>query len=216
MTRIPAMVLITLLCMAAATPAEAEYRKHVKAVFGLTQLGDDTIDVDAPSLSPIAGASDADFGGGFGAGFAFGWTLSDEWLLEGEYLYQTNDNDRIVLPDASVVEEGNFASVVISANAYYLFGDSERSLRPYVGAGLGWVQEVDIDFETGGEEIEFETDDAGFQLMGGLRWKVAKRWDLDFQARYFDAGRVKMTSSAGTVRADYAPLSLQANVAFRF
>ncbi|MEM8997712.1 MAG: porin family protein [Acidobacteriota bacterium] len=210
---------IAFVCASAVTlgaaPSADGAEKYVKLVAGFGDLDDGgTLEVDDPRFSSTA---DASYDQGFRSGLAFGWRFDDRFALELEYLYSTNDFDTVLFSDGQRFEEGNYASVVISANAYTFFRRGE-SLRPYVGAGVGWVQEVDVDFERGGEEISFETDDFGFQAMAGLLWDVNDRWSLDLQARYLLVDGLEMESEdgPGTVVADYRPLSLFAGLSYRF
>ena len=199
----------------ATTAAHAEGRageRFVKGVFGFGDLDDTEM-----ALRIINMFTDSSFDLGFRAGAAYGWWLNDRFVLEGEYLYQTNDLDAVTFADGQVFSDGNYASVTLSANGYLFFGDAKR-LRPYVGLGLAWVQEVDIDFEDTGEEISFETDDFGFQAMAGLQWELNDRWFLDLQARWLNVSGVTMEAEEGpgTVEADYNPLSAMVSFGYRF
>ena len=113
--------------------------------------------------------------------------------------------------------EGNYASVTVGANAYYRFR-RQSELQPYLGAGLGWVQEVDVDFEENGVETSFETDDFGLQFAAGVRWTPGDRWLLDAQLRWLDVSGVTMEAEdgLGTVSADYAPLTLLLSAGWRW
>ncbi|MEO1083217.1 MAG: OmpW family outer membrane protein [Acidobacteriota bacterium] len=213
-TRSIAFVLASTVILGTAPTADAA-EKYVKLVAGFGDLDDGgTLEVDDPRFSSTA---DASYDLGIRSGLAFGWRFDDRFALELEYLYSTNDFDAAVFSDGQRFEDGNYASVVISANAYTFFRRGE-SVRPYVGAGLGWVQEVDVDFERGDEEISFQTDDFGFQAMAGLLWDVNDRWSLDLQARYLvvDGLEMEAEEGAGTVVADYRPLSLFVGLGYRF
>ena len=197
-----------------AQPAEAGER-YLKLVAGIGDLDDGgSLDIVDDRL---AASTDSSYDLGFRSGLAFGWRPSPRFALEGEYLYSTNDLDEVVLADGRRFEEGNYASVTLSANGYAFFRHDQK-LQPYVGAGLAWVQEVDIDFEENGEEISFETDDFGFQIMAGLHWQVGERWALDLQARYLAASGLTMEAEEGPgrVTADYEPWSVLAGWSYRF
>ena len=210
-------VLIAIVAIAitmTTTPVLAGER-YLKLVAGIGDLDDGgSLDIDDPRFSE---AIDSSYDLGFRSGLAFGWRLNDSFTFELEYLYSTNDLDEVVFADGQRFSEGNYASVVISANGYYFFR-AGQSFRPYVGAGLGWVQEVDIDFEENGEEISFETDDFGFQVMAGLLWDIGDRWSFDLQARYLTVSDLEMVAEEGSglVTADYEPLSLLAGLSYRF
>ncbi|MEM1202568.1 MAG: OmpW family outer membrane protein [Acidobacteriota bacterium] len=197
-------------------PSAGADDRYLKAVFGAGNLDDGgSLAVDDPRF---VGDAEADYGTGFASGLAFGAHLSPRWVVEGEYLYRTSDFDRAVFADGETFEDGNYASVVLSGSVYYLFGDDDDRLRPYVGAGLGWIQEVDVDFERGGEEISFETDDFGVQGMVGLRWRLGEKFLLDLQGRWLSASDITMEAEEGDGRviADYEPLDLLVGIGWRF
>ena len=101
-----------------AVPADAGER-YVKLIGGLGDLDDGGgLVVDDPDFAP--GTADADYGSGFGFGAAFGADLG-RFTLELDYLYRSNDFDRVTFADGSSVREGNYASVTIGANAYFVF-----------------------------------------------------------------------------------------------
>ncbi len=200
--------------LAWAQPAEAGER-YLKLVAGIGDLDDGgSLEIVDDRL---AASTESSYDLGFRSGLAYGWRPSPRFAPEGEYLYSTNDLDEVVLADGRRFDEGNYASVTISANGYAYFRN-DKKLQPYVGVGLAWVQEVDIDFEEDGEEISFETDDFGFQVMAGVHWKVGKRWALDLQARYLPVSGLTMEAEEGPgrVMADYEPLSLLAGWSYRF
>ena len=208
------IVIATMMLACTTTPVLAGER-YLKLVAGVGDLDDGgSLDIDDPRFS---NATDSSYDLGFRSGLAFGWRLSDSFTFELEYLYSTNDLDEVVFADGQRFSDGNYASVVISANGYYFFRPGQ-SFRPYVGAGLGWVQEVDIDFEENGEEISFETDDFGFQVMAGLLWDLGDRWSFDVQARYLIVSDLELEAEEGSglVTADYEPLSLLAGISYRF
>jgi hypothetical protein len=65
---------------------------------------------------------------------------------------------------------GNFASTALAINGLYsfkLFGREE--VRAYVGQGVAWLTEVDIDFEQGGQELSCSGD-------GRCRLTVLRLW----------------------------------------
>ncbi len=207
------LIVLTLLTLLAGPAGAGE--RYVKLIGGVGDLDDGGgLTVEDPDFAP--GRADADYGSGQAFGAAFGTDLG-RYTLELDYLYRSNDFDRVRFADGREVEEGNYASVTIGANAYYRF-KPRSSLQPYLGAGLGWVQEVDVDFEENGVETSFETDDLGLQLAAGLRWTGGKRWMVDAQLRWLDISGVTMEAEdgVGTVSADYAPLTLLVAAGWRW
>ncbi len=107
------------------------------------------------------------------AGFALGLDRGP-FTFEFDDLYRSDDFDQVTFADGRSVTDGNYASEMIGLNAYYRFR-TDTDIQPYLGAGLGWVQEVDVDFEENGVETSFETDDLGAQFAAGARWKPTTR-----------------------------------------
>jgi opacity protein-like surface antigen len=143
----------------------------------------------------------------FGANF-----MSDQSVrLSGDGPTQSGDGS---LPP------GNFASTSLALNGLYsfnLFGREE--IRTYVGLGVAWLTEVDIDFEQGGQELSDSGDGVGVQLLAGARCEIGERWFLDAGPRYLSAGEVTMDgegAATGRVRADYEPWSATLGAGWRF
>ena len=149
-----------------------------------------------------------------------GHEFSNNWRLEGEVLYRTSELDSGDIPGLGTFTDGDYSSLAIAANGFYdfnLFGNEKIS--SYVGAGIGWLQEIDIDFEQSGIEQSFSTDDIGFQVMAGARYDLGENWFVDAEARYFFASDIEMTAednAVGTVTADYDPLTFAISAGWRF
>ena len=159
------------LCLAAAalplTAAAEDDRWYVTADVGVGFLGSETLDYRDGATT---GSASADFDPSFAGGGTIGWRLNDRWRLEGEIMYRRNDLDDITLPGVGASTGGDFASLSLGASALYdfdLFGNED--VTSFVGAGVVFIQEIDIDFEIAGQETSFETDDIGFQVQFGAR-----------------------------------------------
>jgi opacity protein-like surface antigen len=209
---------LAILIGGATTPALADDRYYVEFVLGQSLNGEDSFTTTATDLPP--GPAEVDWETGVVSGLALGARLGASWRLEGEFLYRTDELGFVQFPSGTRFEKGDFSSVVISANGYFDFPDllrsSDRELRLYLGVGVGWIQEVDIDFESNGTERSYETDDLGYQYMAGVRWKFAERWNLDFEYRALSASDLELSSSTGTVVSDYAPVSLGLSLGYAF
>lgn len=215
--RISQCVLLALLAAGlapAAAAQEAQPRWLVSAIGGFGALSDTDLSGDLG----VRGDVDFDLGFAAGASLEYQWGA---WRLGGEYLYQTNDADRLRVSGlAAAADGGDFASVAVSLNVSRAFEllPSSRA-QSYLGAGVVWLQEVDIDFDTESGERSFSSDDTGFQLFAGVRYRLAPRWQLGLELRYLDAGSLALDgegAASGSVNADYARTSVLGSLGYRF
>ncbi len=201
-----------------ATSAFADDDKYyVTGNIGVGFLGSEDLTY---SDSVLTATSEADFDASFAGGGTFGYYLTDNWRVEGEVMYRRNDMKDITLGGVGTSTGGDFASLSLGVNALYEFQltDNPR-LKAYVGAGVAFVQEIDIDFEIDSAETSFETDETGLQLQAGARYDLNERLFLDFTARYLAVSGAKMefpSDSSRTVEADYSPLTLSLGLGWRF
>lgn len=206
--------------LAASLPLVAaadDSRWYVTADVGMNVLGSEDL---AYRDGAASGSAEADFDPSFAGGGTVGWRLNDRWRLEGEVMYRRNEMDDLTLPGVGASTGGDFASLSLGASALYDFDlfDSEN-VTTFVGAGVVFVQEIDIDFEIGAQETSFETDDIGFQVQFGARYDFGERWFLDTRVRYLALSGVEMEFPADTsriVESDYAPLTVTAGIGYRF
>ncbi len=161
--------------------------------------------------------SDVDFDLGVIGGGAVGIDINDNWRAELEYMYRRNDADDFGGSQIDA-DSGDFASVAIMANAEYRFGTPDQALRPYVGAGIGIIEEIDFDVEGGDDAGEFsDRGDLAFQLMAGTDYALSPSWSLAAELRYFDAGSVKLDGDGDReLKADYRVTSLLLGVRYNF
>ena len=212
-------IAITLLAGASffAATAQADGDWYATAKFAYNTLDDQDIEYTAAG-STVNGR--AEFDGGFAAGATGGYRFDNNWRLEGEVLYRTSELDTANIPGVGTFTDGDYSSVAIGVNGLYdfdLFGSDKATA--YVGAGVAWLQEIDIDFEENGVESSYSGDDIGFQLMLGARYDMSERWFLETDVRYFFASDIEMTAeenAVGRVVADYEPLSVTAGIGWKF
>ena len=203
-------------CLVAGT-AQAEGPWYATAKFAYNTLDDQDIEYTAAG-STTNGA--AEFDGGFAAGATGGYRFNDNWRLEGEVLYRTSELGRADIPGMGTFNGGDYSSVAIGVNGLYdfnLFGSDKT--RAYVGTGVAWLQEIDIDFEQNGIESSYSGDDIGFQVMLGARYDLGERWFLESDVRYFFASDIEMSAednAVGNVVADYESLSVSVGIGWNF
>jgi opacity protein-like surface antigen len=210
-----------LVAVLAAGPAiaSAAYDAHwyAAANVGANFMSDQTLSLsgDGPTQSGNASLSN-----GLLTGATFGRAFSRGFRAEAEFVYQSVDHDGVRLAGGGSLPSGNFASTALALNGLYsfnLFGREE--VRSYVGLGVAWLTEVDIDFEQGGQEISYSGDGFGVQLLAGARYEISERWFLDAGLRYLSAGEVTMDgegAATGRVRADYEPWSATVGIGWKF
>ena len=209
------LAILVSLCLPTVVLAEAvEPRWSVAALGGFGSLGDS-------NLSGSAGAAgSASFDPGFMAGLGVSYRLG-AWEVGGDYLYQTNDIDR--LPGSGVTagaDGGDFSAVAVALTVQRTFNllPSDRAAS-YLGAGLVWLQEVDIDFDTPTGEASFSDSAIGYQLQAGVRYRLAPRWEAGLELRYLDAGSLSLDGEGaptGRVKADYERTSVLGSLRYRF
>lgn len=221
-----ATVLVSGLLSAAAASAAAE-DWYVSASLGTTFLsGESGASLTEPpsTLSPGGTTTAAaDFDTGFGTGAAVGRWLGDQFRAELEWLYRSNDIKRFESGDGRVATDGNFASSALSLNAYFHFGEATKigAFSPYVGAGVSWVNEVDIDLEGGdfGPLYEdLEDDGIAIQMMAGVGYRQTARLMWSAELRWLSFGDADLERSGGTRLdgAGYDPFSLFLSVSYGF
>ncbi|NJN64557.1 MAG: porin family protein [Acidobacteria bacterium] len=190
---------------------------YISATGGLTWQNDQDLQWTSPSGSE---RGEARLDSGFLAGGAFGYDFGNGWRVEGEFIYQSVDHGGGALTAPGVTGEGNYASTSIGVNGLYefdLFGSPKA--RTYVGAGLAFFDEIDIDFEGEGIENSYSGGDIGFQILAGARYDVGERFFLDAGLRCVSVSSVDLEdegTSGQTISADYQPWSVTAGVGFRF
>jgi opacity protein-like surface antigen len=212
------VALLCTACVLAAAPAQADEDNW----YGTANIGVGSL--SSATLTYSDGTSSSSASGDYSASVAFGGTLgynfANGFAVEGEIMYRRNDLDPVNLEGLGSFTEGDFASLAFAVNALYRFrlGDSGK-LTGYVGPGVVYFQEIDIDFETNGQETSFEESDTGFQLKLGGRYDFSERWFAEAGATYLIADAVTMELPADptqTIESDYDHWALSVGVGFRF
>lgn len=201
-------------------PAEADEadRFYASASVGAGSLSSAKLTFsDGVDTSTANGKYEASFVGGG----ALGYRLDNGWTLEGELTYRRNELDPVSLAGLGNFSGGDFASLGFGLNALYRFNiGSSGKLQGYAGPGLVYFQEIDIDFDDGGQqEISFESDDTAWQFKLGGRYDFSERWFVDAAATYLVASGVRMELPADpsqTIESDYDHLTLSLGVGWRF
>ncbi len=189
-----------------ATPAAAD-GYYLKAFGGASMLGDSDL-----SITGVGSEADLGFSSGVLAGAAVGYAYPGRNVAaEIEWAYRSGDSD-----DGSLAEGGDLASTALMLNGIWTLG-SAGALQPYLGAGIGYITEVDFDVPSGTAAGEY-SDRGGFafQLIGGASYPISERASVFGEIRYFDAGSLSLSSDTATLDVDYSTLDLGFGLTFNF
>jgi outer membrane protein W len=119
-----------------------------------------------------------------------------------------------------VAVEGNVFSEVLFLNGYYRF-PARGAVRPFIGAGLGYVIGLDIDVDRDGTEQEYaRRGGLAVQAIAGVEYSLSSQWSLSGDVRWsrMGSGTFK-ASTAGTSlsgKPKYQPASLNLGASYRF
>lgn len=210
---------VTALVLVASSNASAEDRAwYATANAGFGSLSSSTLTYsDGTSTS----SADAGYESSFTVGGTVGYTFSNNLSLEGELTYRRNDLDPVTLGGLGTFSDGDFASLALAVNALFRFDiGSSGKLSGYAGPGFVYFEEIDIDFDSDGQqEISFENDDTALQLKFGARYTFSDRLFAEAGITYLAAESVRMAlpaNGAETVESDYDHWNFAVGVGYRF
>lgn len=189
----------------------------VRPFVGLSQMSD--LSADTENLGALDGRSQIDLDAGFNAGIGWGYRYNDRVAVELAWEYRTNDSS-VTLADNSEFSDGNYASNMFFLNGFYY--PQVKSLRwsPYVGGGLSWMQEIDIDLEQSGVETSLSGEgDIGYQLFAGADYKLDEQWSVGFELRYGSTTGIDLKGEGNNGRyrnLDYQPTTLQIGLTYQY
>jgi len=156
------------------------------------------------------------FGRGIGFGAAVGHRYGNGWAAEVAWDERGNFLKRV----GGVAVDGNVFSTVVFLNGYYRF-PTRGTVRPFIGAGLGYVVVQDIDIDRDGTEQEYSRrGGVAVQAIAGGEYSLSSRWSLSADVRWsrMSSGTFK-ANTAGTSlsgKPKYQPASLNLGVSYRF
>jgi len=213
------------LCIAlcpAATMAQVEPKGLYVTVYGQhSRIGSSNF-----NESGAQGAGSGlrgEFGSGAGWGGDIGWRYGNGWAAEFEWNYRSHSLNALRQNGASLARGGDFASNTLLINGLRRFPQT-GGWTPYVGAGIGWVQEIDIDIKpaAGGATRGYSADGKlAVQLIAGVEYAFTPRWRVMADARWLRVGSVRLDNetgnpggNVGTLR--YDPVSVQVGLRYSF
>ena len=159
---------------------------YAKGFAGYGTLED--ADVDSLQGGATTASSEGSFDAGPMFGVAAGYDFDDQWSLELEYAYRSNDLDEARTGSTVLGTDGDLASVAIMLNGFYKF-DTDWALEPYVGFGFGLAQEIDMDLRGSNTGVDgsYSTESPAAQFMLGATRPVSDGIDLFVEGRFFRA-----------------------------
>ncbi|MCH2157108.1 MAG: porin family protein [Opitutales bacterium] len=214
------MSFLTFACSGLAISTHAQTwtdRLYVDVFGGFSTLSDTSFEDSS--------TTEAEFSGGTLFGIGLGYEIDANWAVELEFFYRTNDADSLSGGTYGALEESDYASTNLMLNAVYSFSKKNGTplwgkVTPFVGLGIGFLQEVDVDFTVDGLERSFSDSWVPTaQIMGGLEYFWDKRWSLFIEGRYQLASSVDLspeTNQGSTLGADYDSTSFLTGIRFRF
>jgi opacity protein-like surface antigen len=140
---------------------------------------------------------------GYAASLALGYRIADQFRLEGEAMYQSNDLNKAHLS----VNSGNFnfndtrslkgesERMAFLLNAYYDFKNS-TAFTPYITGSLGGYH-LRIKASRGRLPGENNLDFA-WQAGAGVNYKLDDRISFDLRYRYFSGANAEVVVPNGT------------------
>jgi outer membrane protein W len=181
-------------------------------------MGDQSIEQTGVPGAGATGTINND--NGFMAGGSVGYNYTNNLSVELAWDYRSNDS-KTNFSNGTSFNDGNFASNIFFVNGKYTFDTiPQTNLRPYIGAGLGYVQEIDLDLVNGGVEYSYsKNNEMAYQFMTGITYTLTKKIDLDAGLRYVrvDSINLKRENGSGELRnVDYDPLSLAIGLSYKF
>jgi len=214
----PARALTLLMLTAATAGANERDGWSVVPYVGISVLGDQSPGI-AGADDIVDGELDVAVDSGFTAGLGLRYAYDDSrWTSEVGWEYRSNDSTTTAA-DGSELPDGNYASNTFYLNGRYDLIDG-AIWTPWIGGGLTWIQEVDLDSEDEAGERSFaDSGSVGFQLMAGVNRALTERLYLSGELRYSRQTDLELAEEGGSGRVrdiDYAPLTLGLGVGVRF
>lgn len=209
-TCITAFVLLTPLCVAAQ-----DEPGFYASIYGGPSAMASTSFSESRATGPDVGGKVA-FGSGIGFGAAVGRRFGNGWAAEVAWDERGNFLERV----GDVAVDGNVFSTVVFLNGYYRF-PAWGTVRPFIGAGLGYVIGLDIDVDRDGAEQEYSRQGGlAVQAIAGGEYRLSSRWSLSGDVRWsrMGSGTFEATTSGTALsgKPKYQPASLNLSVSYRF
>jgi opacity protein-like surface antigen len=199
-----------------ASADDTDYQgPYARLLGGLNFALDSDFDGSDPDSFP---SGEASLDTGALVGLAAGYRFNRNFAADLDYAYRTNDIDTIKgTGGATIADGGDLASVAIMANGYY-FLDVAETWSPYIGLGVGFLQEIDSDVQLVGVNTQKDLEDQVFawQAMLGAEVPIDESWRFYGEGRFMSAPSPDLSNSNGSYSVDYNNLSLVFGIGYQF
>jgi opacity protein-like surface antigen len=214
--------LLCLSLMPAVALAQMEPKGFYATIYGqYSQIGSSSF--TESGAQGLGSGLRADFNSGFGLGGDIGYRYGNGWAAEVEWNYRNHSLDTLRQGGGNLARDGDFASNTIFINGLRRFS-TDGAWTPYLGAGIGWVEEIDIDITPrgGGTERGYsDGNEFAFQFIAGVEYEFTPQWSLTADTRYMRVGSVRLDNETGNSNGKvgtlkYNPFSVQVGVRYNF
>ncbi len=170
-------------------------------------------------------SGDIDFDSGWMAGGSLGLAMNPNWTVELSWDYSTHEiaEGSISAAPATMtnIEGGDYSSNSFFINGIFIpEALSPKSLRPYVGVGIGLLQEIDVDLVDAGVETSYSTGgEMATQWMVGIRQGIDSQTAVQLELRGVHAKNLTLNEEGGDnqlIDIDYKPLTVNAGIVYHF
>lgn len=210
--RVNCLLILLAASLCTSVMAQNEGGLYIKPHLSWSSLSNDSLIIEG-----ISGKAKYDTG--FATGFGFGHDYGNGFRSELDFEYRTNEYSSVDLGANGQLTGGDFSSAILYLNAYYHF-DTDLPITPFVGVGLGWVQEIDFDATANGAEQSYsESGDWAYQLILGAEYQLSDAWHLQGNIRSVNINSLKLKEEGGDGRiadADYGIWSAGLGLVYRF
>ena len=152
------------------------------------------------SFDPSGSSASGEYSPGMMSGAAIGYDINERWGLEADWTYRSGDIDSIGT-GGSVANSGDYASVAVTGNLIHSFA-TDSPWRPYIGAGLGFLQEIDADLKPSGAEVS-DRGALAYQFLAGVGYRASDSIEITLEGRYLGAEDVELTGEGQSFEAEY-------------
>ncbi len=157
------------------------------------------------AFDPAGASAEGEYSAGLVSGAALGYEFDSNWSVEADWTYRSGEIDSIGSGGA-VASGGDYASVAVTANVVYSF-EQQGPWRPYVGAGVGVLEEIDADLEPSGGEVS-DSGALAYQLFAGVGWRATDALEVTLEGRYLGTSGVELEGGGQSFEADYDHLGV--------